>query len=76
MGKLEIKDWYEHEHSQSIFIMFTKDCEVIWHYSGNELRQIYLRDPEEYLSAPIEVAIPDYVGKILTDYDDDFSNFR
>jgi hypothetical protein len=49
---------------------------VIWHYSGNELRQIYLRDPEEYLSAPIEVAIPDYVDKILTDYDDDFSNFR
>jgi len=76
MEKLEIKDWYEHDHSQSIFIMFTKDYEVIWHHSGNELRQMYLEHPEEYISSPIEVAIPDYLDKVLTDYDDDVNNFR
>ena len=76
MDKLKIKDFYEHEHSSSVFIMFTKDYEVIWHYSGNQLRQMYLENPEEYISAPIEVAIPDYLDKILTDYDDDPSNFR
>ena len=70
MDKLEIKDWYE--HSPSIFIMFTSDYQVVWSYSGNELRRVYLETPDKYISSPIEVAIPNYLDKILTDYYDDF----
>ena len=70
--KLSIKDWYEHRHSPSVFIMFRKSYEVVWSYSGNELRRVYLLQPEEFISEPIEVPIPKYLDKVLTDLYENF----
>ena len=67
MDKIEIKEWYEHQSSPSIFIMFDKDYRVHWCYSGNELRRIYLESPEEWISEPLEVPIPKHLDKTLTD---------
>lgn len=60
-----LKEFYEHEHSPSVFIMFGKDGTCHWCYSGNELRRIYLESPKEFVSMPIEVPIPDDVNKAL-----------
>lgn len=67
MDKPEIKDWYEHEHSPSIFVMFMKEHEIVWSYSGNQLRIMFLKEPDEYVSGPIELPIPSYLDKELTD---------
>ena len=72
MENIEIKDWYEHEHSPSVFVMFTKKYEVVWCYSGNELRRVYLENPDEFISEPLELHIPDHLDKKLTNYYDDF----
>ena len=66
----EIRDWYEHQHSPSVFVMFTKNYEAVWSYSGNNLRSFYLRSPEDYISEPLELPIPEYLDRILTDYYD------
>ena len=72
MEQPEIKDWYEHEHDPSIFIMFAKDHQIHWAYSGNELRRVYLEHPENFISGPIEVPIPEYLDQKLTH---DLDNF-
>ena len=69
---MEIKELYEHEYSPSVFIMFTKNYECTWCYSGNELRRIYLENPTDYISDPIEVAIPDDLDKKLTELYDNY----
>lgn len=71
-SKPEIKDWYEHKYEPSIFIMFTRNYELVWCYSGNELRRGYLDAPDHYLSGPIEVEIPEYLDKILRAHYEDF----
>lgn len=72
MNEIEIKDWYAHEHSPSVFIMFTNEYKVIWCPSGNELRQVYLEKPENFIPGPIEVAIPKHLDETLRDYNEDF----
>lgn len=72
MAKPEIKDWYEHEHPQSIFVMFTKELKIVWSPSGNNLRHFYLQEPEAYLSGPLELPIPDEVKDAIWDYMDNF----
>lgn len=72
MNHIEIKDWYEHEHSPGIFIMFDKDHRIHWSFSGNELRRVYLENPDLFISGPIEVAIPEYLDQKLMD---DLDNF-
>lgn len=72
MPKPEIKEWYEHSHPQSIFVMFTKSLEVVWSPSGNELRRVDLLDPEAYASGPLELPIPDEVKEVIDDYCDNF----
>ena len=72
MNNIEIKDWYEHEHSSSVFVMFTKEYEMIWCASGNELRRVYLENPDDYISGPLELAITNDLQKKLHDYYDDF----
>lgn len=67
-----IKDIYEHEHSPSIFIMFDVKFQVHWCYSGNELRRIYLEDPSQWISGPIEVSITDDLDKKLTELYDNW----
>ena len=72
-----IKEQYDHHNSPwsyevskrspSIYIMFRKDWTVIHCPSGNELRRIYLENPEEYISEPIYVAIPQYLKKEMDD---------
>lgn len=71
-GNVEIKDWYEHKHSPSIFVIFTKEYEAVWCYSGNELRRIYLESPDSFISEPLELPIPDYLDKRLTEHYDNF----
>jgi hypothetical protein len=72
MTKIEIKDWYEHKNEKSIFIMFTTNNEIVWSFSGNELKRGYLENPEEFCSEPLEVTLPDYLYEKLTD---DLENF-
>lgn len=69
---IEIKDVYTHEHSPSIFIMFDNVYHVYWCYSGNELRRIYLENPSNWISEPIEVPIPEYLDKELTSLYENF----
>lgn len=69
---MEIKDYYEHEHNPSVFIMFTREGECMWCYSGNELRRIYFEDPSNYISTPIEMSIPDDLDKKLTEMYDNY----
>lgn len=71
MNEIEIKDWYAHEHSPSVFIMFNSEYELVRCYSGNELRRVYVENPERFISGPIEVAIPEYLDKTLKDYYDE-----
>ena len=70
MDKPVILTNYEHQHSPSVFVMFTKNFEAVWSYSGNNLRSFYLRHPEEYISGPLELPIPDYLDRVLTDHYD------
>lgn len=70
MDKPDILPFYEHRHSPSVFVMFTKSYEAVWSYSGNNLAAIYQRDPEAYISGPLELPIPEYLDRILTDYYD------
>ena len=72
MPKPEIKEWYAHEHPQSIFVMFTKELMVVWWPSGIELRRIYLRDPDQYVSGPLELPIPDEVNEAIDQLFDKF----
>jgi len=64
---MEIKEYYEHKYEPSVFVMFNKNYEVMWCYSGNELRRIYLENPADYISEPLELAIPGYLDEKLTD---------
>jgi hypothetical protein len=71
-----IKESYDHKNqpwsyelakqSPSMYIMMDKNFRVIHCPSGNELRRIYLENPEEYISEPIYVAIPRYLDKEIT----------
>lgn len=70
--KIEIKEWYEHEHDPSVFIMFTKDFEIVWCPSGNELRRGYLENPSDFISGPIEVPITPELWKLISDDMDNF----
>lgn len=72
MPKIEIKDWYEHAHPQSVFVMFTKTLEVVWSLSGNELRRVYLLDPDAYSSGPLELPIPDELRAVIDEAIDNF----
>lgn len=72
MSKVEIKDRYEHKCENSIFIIFKNNNEIVWSFSGNELRRIYLDNPKQFSSEPIEVALPEYVYLKL---EDDLENF-
>jgi|GEM_PF-5636920 len=72
MSKFTIKDSYKHEYDKSIFIMFKSNNEIVWSFSGNELRRSFLEHPNELCSEPIEVALPDYVYEKLLD---DLENF-
>lgn len=67
---IEIKEWYEHKQSPSVFIMFDKNYQAHWCYSGNELRRIYLESPDDFISEPLELPIPDHLDKTLTDFYD------
>ncbi len=68
MKEIEIKEFYEHEHTPSIFIMFRKNYQVVWCYSGNELRRAYLQSPDEFISGPLELPIPEHLDQTLTEY--------
>jgi hypothetical protein len=59
--------FYEHKHSPSVFVMCTKSYEVIWSQSGNNLASIDQRNPDEYISRPLELPIPEYLDRILFD---------
>ncbi len=72
MNKIELKEWYAHEHESSIFVMFNKRYELIWCPSGNELRRIHLIHPEEFLSGPIELPVTPEIYQMLVDHMDDF----
>ena len=72
MDEPAILSFYEHEHPPSVFVMFTKTYGVVWCYSGNELRRAYLERPDEFLSGPIELPIPEYLDELLTDYYENF----
>lgn len=67
-----MKEWYEHTFEKSIFIIFRANNEIVWSFSGNELRRAFLDNPNEFCSEPIEVALPDYLFEKLTD---DLDNF-
>lgn len=74
---LIIKDIYDHRNSPwdyeiskkypSVYIMFTKNFELAWSPSGNELRRIYLENPDGFISEPIHVPIPKYLKKEIDD---------
>jgi len=68
--KIEIKEWYEHEQPPSIFIMFRKNFQIVWSFSGNHLGQIYLNNPTSFISGPIEVPVPDDLYEKLDEYED------
>ena len=72
MANITIKDWYEHEQMPSVFVMFTTEHQVVWCYSGNELRRIYLEAPDNFISGPIELPIPQDLDQKLTEHYDDF----
>lgn len=72
MNEIKIKDWYEHKSETSIFIMFRDDNEIVWSFSGNELRRVYLENPNGFCSEPIEVQLPNYLYAKLSD---DLENF-
>lgn len=48
--------------------MFTKNYEAVWSYSGNNLASFYKRNPDDYISGPLELPIPEHLDRILTDY--------
>lgn len=68
MDTPEILPWYEHKHSPRVFVMFTKNYEGVWSYSGNNLASYYERNPGDYISGPLELPIPEYLDRLLTDY--------
>jgi hypothetical protein len=72
MEEIVIKDWYKHEQSPSVFVMFDKNFQAHWCYSGNELRRVYLLDPSNWISEPLELPIPAHLDKKLTQMYDDF----
>lgn len=72
MSELKLKEWYEHEHEKSVFIMFDKELRIVWSFSGNALRDAHLAEPDKFISEPIELALPNYLYKIL---EDDLENF-
>jgi hypothetical protein len=72
MAEIDIKDWYRHEHSPSGFVMFTKTYAVVWSYSGNALQRVYLERPDDFISEPLELPIPDHLDKKLTEAYEDF----
>jgi len=45
---------------------------VIWCPSGNELRRIYLLDPEGFASGPLELPIPDELKAAVDEAMEDF----
>lgn len=69
---IEIKDWYEHEHSPSVFLIFRKDASIVWSFSGNNLRSQLLAEPDEFISGPIECQIPQAVYDQLSHDLEDF----
>ena len=69
---IKLKKFYEHEHSPSVFIMFKKNYEVVWSYSGNELRRVHLENPSSFISEPLEVPIPKHLDEKLNASYEDF----
>jgi hypothetical protein len=47
--------------------MFTKDFKLVWCYSGNELRRVYLEHPADFISGPLELPIPEALDQQLTE---------
>jgi len=55
-----IKEWYDHppkEEGQGVYVMFTKDGDLKWCPSGNELRRIHEIDPSQWMSGPIFLSL-------------------
>lgn len=72
MRELEIKPYYEHEREHSVFVMFRKSTELVWSFSGNELRRVYLLNPEEFMTGPLELEISEELMQKLTEFIDNF----
>ena len=68
----KIKKVYKHARSPSVFIMFDKNFQAHWCYSGNELRRIYLEEPSNWISGPLELPITDDLDKKLTSMMDNY----
>ena len=47
--------------------MFDSNNEIVWSFSGNELRRVYLENSKKLCSEPIEVELPDYLYEKLSD---------
>jgi hypothetical protein len=71
----EIKDFYNHESSPSVFVMFDNKYQAHWCYSGNELRRIYLEDPSMWLNGPLELPITKELDEKLTAMYDNYYAF-
>jgi hypothetical protein len=77
-----IKDWYDHKNepwshevstrSPSIYVFFKKDFFIVHCSSGNELRRIYLANPDEFISEPLYLAIPRYLKAKMDEWIDNF----
>lgn len=69
---IQLKEFYGHEQMPSIFVMMTKDMQVIWCPSGNELARIYKEDPDNFLSGPMETPVPqdlwDYISDMMDNW--------
>jgi hypothetical protein len=80
--EIVIKQRYDHKNvswslevstrSPSIYVMFRKDWTIVHCESGNELRRIYLENPDEYISEPLYLAIPRYLKAKLDELVDNF----
>lgn len=80
--EIVIKDSYDHKNtpwshevsqrSPSVYVMFRKDWSIVHCQSGNELRRVYLENPEEFISEPLFLAIPRYLDAKMEDLIDNF----
>jgi hypothetical protein len=80
--EIVIKEFYDHKNnpwskevatrSPSVYVMFMNDWTVIHCESGNELRRIYLENPDKFISEPLYLAIPRYLKSKIDEYDDNY----
>lgn len=80
--EIVIKEWYDHKNqpwshevstrSPSIYVMFRKDFTLVHCCSGNELRRVYLENPDEYISEPLYLAIPRYLQARIEEWIENF----